>query len=398
MRVLMASHGYPPTVSGVTLVVQKVARGLVANGHEVMVITATERDDPYTDVDEGVRLKRVHAYANPYWPEGPVPHMTREEMDETIADFAPDVLHIHDAALLGLRVVGAGHRARLPVLGSVYYVPEFVTHYIGAGVVDDMIESLGWTYSVWLYDRCDHVVFGTQAHRKLFVDQGLKPPTSIITNGIDTSHYHNNGHRDADLERRYQLPQGQRLLFVSRLARDKRIDVLLETMVIVRQRCPNTHLILVGKGPDRERLQGLVEAHGLQAAVHFLGFVPEEDLPAIYRAADLFVMASTCEVQSLPTLEALATGLPVVAADAVALPEIVLDGVDGYLVPPLNARAMADAVCRILNDPDLAHRLGQAGCAIAREHANERTIALYEQTLSALCHRPARAQDAATPL
>jgi len=180
-------------------------------------------------------------------------------------------------------------------------------------------------------------------------------------------------------------------LFVSRLARDKRIDVLLETMVHLRRRCPNAHLLLVGKGPYRERLEGLVEEHRLQGAVHFLGFVPEEDLPAIYRAADLFVMASTCEVQSLPTLEALATGLPVVAADAVALPEIVIDGVDGYLVPPLDPRAMADAVCRILVNPELAHTLGQAGCVIAREHANERTIALYEQTLQSLCQHPAQA-------
>jgi len=389
MRVLMTSHGYPPTVSGVTLVVQKIARGLVARGHQVMVVTATNRDEPYRTTDDGVQLIRVGAYANPYWPDGPVPHLTHNEMMALLGEFSPDVLHVHDAALLGLRTVSTAKRSGLPILATCYYVPEFVTNYLSGGVADDMIESLGWAYSVWLFNRCTHVVFGTQAHRRLFLEQGLEAPSSIITNGIDTARYHRSGQRDPEVERRYQLPEGPRLLFVGRLARDKRIDILLETMVQVRAHRPDAHLVLVGKGPDRERLEKLVVELGLQQTVHFLGFVPDEDLPAIYRAANVFVIASTCEVQSLPTLEALATGLPVVAANAVALPEIVIDGVDGYLVPPLDPRAMAQAVLRLLDDPALAHRLGQAGCAIAQEHANKRTVCLYERTLAALCHSAA---------
>lgn len=387
MRVLMVSHGYPPTLSGVTLVVQKVARGLAARGHHVLVITASESETPYEAVDDGVRLMRVHACANPFWPEGPIPYLSRNEIDAAIAEFAPQVLHVHDAGLLGQCAVSAGHRHHLPTLATCYFVPSFVTNYVGGGIANHLIESIAWSYSIKLYNRCDQVVFGTEAHRQAFLAQGLKTPNLLISNGIDTTRYHNHGERDLATEERLGLPNGPRLLFVSRLARDKRIDILVEAMSHVRTRFPDAHLLLVGKGPDRERLEAMVAERNLGEAVRFLGFVAEKDLPAVYRACNLFVMASTCEVQSLPTLDALATGLPVVAADAVALPEIVLDGVDGYLVPPLDAPAMANAICHILADPAMARRMGEAGTRIAHEHADERTLELYDLTLSAMAQR-----------
>ncbi|MGD2207660.1 MAG: glycosyltransferase, partial [Anaerolineae bacterium] len=122
-----------------------------------------------------------------------------------------------------------------------------------------------------------------------------------------------------------------------------------------------------------------VDKLGLQRYVHFLGFVPEKDMPALYRASDLFAIASICEVQSLPTLQAAATGLPVVAARAVALPELVHDGVNGFLVPPGEPEALGKAMWTILSDPDLAARMGKASLSIAQPHAEEHTFDKYEK-------------------
>jgi glycosyltransferase involved in cell wall biosynthesis len=138
------------------------------------------------------------------------------------------------------------------------------------------------------------------------------------------------------------------------------------------------HLLLVGKGEEREELEALTRDLGLEHCVHFLGFVPEADLPAIYRASDLFTIVATTEVQSLPTLQAAATGLPIVAADAVALPELVHDGVNGYLVPPYDPRALADAAGVIFGDPDLAARMGRESLGIAEPHAEKHTFDEYE--------------------
>jgi glycosyltransferase involved in cell wall biosynthesis len=138
------------------------------------------------------------------------------------------------------------------------------------------------------------------------------------------------------------------------------------------------HLLIVGRGDERSDLEALVQDLDLAHCVHFLGDVPREDLPALYRAVDLFAIASICEVQSLPVLEAAASGLPCVAADAVALPELVHDGENGYLVPPGDPEAMARALIDVLTDPDLAVHMGRESLAIAKPHAEIHTFNRYE--------------------
>jgi len=378
MRILMISHGYPPIVSGVTLVVQKLARTMAQRGHAVTVITASEQEERYNAEDAGVRLIRVQSIPNPFWEEGPIPHIGQKDLEEILAEVQPQILHAHEAALLALQLVRLNRNVRLPMIATCYYVPRFAARYLTWGdEPQEIVEVLAWAYSTWFFNLLDCVVFATSAHRELFLQEGLRAPTAIISNGVDTRRYRPLDSQTEDIDERYDLPPGPRILFVSRLARDKEIDVLIQSMSSVRAK-QEAHLILVGRGDDRARLEELTEKAGLQHCVHFLGFVPEEDLPALYRAADLFAITSTCEVQSLPTLQAVATGLPVVAADAVALPELVHDGINGFLVPPQDPEATAQAILRVLRDPGLAARMGQASLDIAEPHAETHTFDLYE--------------------
>jgi 1,2-diacylglycerol 3-alpha-glucosyltransferase len=393
MRILMASHGYPPTISGVTLVVQKLARAMVAKGHAVTVVTASERGDPYRDNDQGVQLVRVRSRDNPFWKEGPIPFIGWDDLEDLAEAFQPDILHTHEAAILAWQFLRLSRRRGLPLVASCHYVPRFVAQYLGGELTEDWVEPIAWGYSIWLLNQCDHVVFPNPIHRQQFLERGLTVPSSIISNGMDIVRYCPADGRDEVVEARYQLPPRPRILFVGRLARDKEIDVLIHALAhLLRQM--EAHLLLVGRGDDRKRLEELVKDLGLGPWVHFLGFVPEEDMPALYRSVDLFAIASTCEVQSLPTLQALATGKPVVAVNALALPELVRDGLNGFLVPPGEAEAMAEAMARILRDPELAERMGRAGLAIAQHHAQEHTFdryeALYQQLVRARERREER--------
>jgi glycosyltransferase involved in cell wall biosynthesis len=351
---------------------------MAQRGHVVTVVTASEHGEPYEDEDQAVRLLRVRSVPNPFWDDGPIPVVGHNELEEIAADVEPEILHTHDAAVLGLQLLRLKGNADLPLMATCYYVPRFAARYLTwNNEPQEAVESIVWAYSTWLFNQFDHVVFATEAHRSAFIQGGLEVPTTIISNGVDTARYHPTCSPGTEMEVRYDLPPNPRILFVSRLAKDKEIDVLIEAMRHVCAR-READLLLVGKGDDRARLEELTEEIGLQRCVHFLGFVPEEDLPAVYRAADLFAIASLCEVQSLPTLQAVATGLPVVAADAVALPELVLSGVNGFLVPPGDPKAMAEAILRILCEPGLASRMGQASLSIARSHSEARTFDGYE--------------------
>jgi glycosyltransferase involved in cell wall biosynthesis len=382
MRILMISHGYPPTISGVTLVVQKLARAMVRAGHTVTVVTASDRYTPYETDDEGVRLIRIRGLRNPFWDEGPLPAAYPGALDAIARELQPNIIHAHEAAALGRQALRLSRRKGVPVIVTCYYVPHFVGRTLSASGQSnyrtDIVEWVAWRYSVPFFNQFPRVVFGTEAHRRFFLKRGLTAPTTVITNGFDASRYCPTNGIPEDLEQRYPLPSRPRILFVSRLMRDKEIAVLIRAMPAVTAARP-AHLLLVGRGQDQPRLEQLTAELGMQAFVHFMGFVPEEDLPAFYRASDLFAIASTCEVQSIPTLQAAATGLPVVAADAVALPEAVAHGESGLLVPPGDPQAMAEAILTILDNPDLAARMGQAGIALAAPHCDERMFELYEQ-------------------
>ncbi len=136
-------------------------------------------------------------------------------------------------------------------------------------------------------------------------------------------------------------------------------DLLLDAVPEILQRHPGTVFLLMGRGPLEDRIKARVERMGLGHAVRLPGFVP--DLHAIRGGLDLVVHPATAEGLGVAVLEASGSGLPVVAGAHGGLPEIVEDGVTGFLVEPTDPTALAGAVDRLLSDPALRHRMGKAG-------------------------------------
>jgi 1,2-diacylglycerol 3-alpha-glucosyltransferase len=380
MRILVLSHGYPPVISGVTLVVQKVAREMVRRGHEVTVVTASERGPAYIDEDQGVRIRRVRSAPNPFWSEGRLPLLTYDRLKDIVREVRPDIINTHDSGLLNMQL----HRlerekSHVPELLTCHYLPRFVTYYVHAGdVIERAVEDIAWDYTMRMMNGFDHVIFPTRTQQQAFIEEGLGKPSTVISNGLDVSHYRPGDQPEEDIELRYALPSRPRILFVGRLAKDKKIDVLIRAMPRIRSACQG-HLILVGRGDARHQLEELAESLGVRDSVHFPGFVTEEDLPGLYRQCDVFAIASDVEVQSIPTMQAAATGLPIVAADAAALPELVEDNRNGYLVRSGEPAAFAAAIEKVLNHPQLAARFGRASLEIGRRHAEEYTFQAYER-------------------
>ena len=383
MRILFVSHGYPPTLSGVTLVAQKLARAMVRRGHSVTVVAASANGTARIENDEGVRVIRLQSRSNPFWSDGALPVVSQAELRQIVGEADPEVVHSHETALLSLQLLRLGLEHDVPLVATCHYLPRFVSQYVGwDGRLDVLAESIVWEYAIRLLNQFDHAVFPSKTQATLFTDKGLAVPTTIISNGVDRDRYRP-GHDGVDVvEARYGLPEGRRMLFVSRLAKDKRVEVLISSLLHLRQ--TNTHLVLVGTGDDEPRLRKITGDLALEDRVHFLGFVPEEDLPAVYRASDLFAIASECEVQSIPTLQAAATGLPVVAVDAAALPDLVTDGVNGFLVPPHDPRAIANAALNIFSHPDRAATMSRAGLEISQAHGNTATFDAHESLYEAV--------------
>jgi glycosyltransferase involved in cell wall biosynthesis len=374
----MMSHGYPPTVSGVSIVVQKVARALVSKGHLVTVLTASEIGKAYAGNDEGVYLERVRSRSNPFWSEGPIPIIGAKEADDVITQFRPDIIHAHDGGLLCQQLLRRGEQDNIPLVATSHYLPRFLTQYVNVGPgLKNYIINIAWDVAIRLLSQFDHVIFPSTTQEQEFCRHGLLVPTTVISNGVDSTRYRPRVGWTEDIELLFDLPPKPRIIFVGRLARDKEIDVLIKSMPHVWA-AREAHLLLVGRGDDRRRLEDLTKRLGMSQSVHFLGFMPEEWMPALYRNSDIFAIASTSEVQSIPTLQAVATGLPIVAVAASALPELVHDHVNGFLVPPDDPLAMGEAILRILRDRDLTIRMRSASLDISRGHAETHTFEAHE--------------------
>lgn len=385
MRIMLVSHAYPPTISGVTVVVHKLAHAMRARGHEVLVVAASDRGVPYEHNDDGVHVVRVRSAPNPYWPEGRLPLATSENLAEVVSGFAPHIVHSHESAWLAWQLSRIRENLPVPLAATCHFVPRFLSHYVGRPLRSESRERVAWRVAVRLLNRFDRVAFPTETQRAMYTRAGLQAPSAVISNGVDLARYRPDGPAD---HRSLDLPPAPRVLAVGRVARDKRLDVLLHAFAYLRD--TSTSLVVAGQGPDRARLERLAHELALDGRVRFLGKVPESEMPSLYRACQAYAIASLVEVQSITTLQALACGVPVVAAAAGSLPEILRYGECGLLVPPENPAAMAAAIREVLEQPALAARLRAAGVDAARSHDERLTFDAYERVYFDLANNARR--------
>jgi 1,2-diacylglycerol 3-alpha-glucosyltransferase len=175
-------------------------------------------------------------------------------------------------------------------------------------------------------------------------------------------------------------------LYVGRLEKEKRIDLILRALPDIL-RVTNVHLVLAGTGTEKRNLEVLTDRLGIQKAVTFTGFVPDKDLQNIYRIADLFVTAGIAELQSIVTMEAMASGLPVVAVNAMALPELVHDGENGYLFSDGNSQMLAEKVIAILSNQTMRAQMSRKSLEIIKDHDLNKTIEKYESIYNEIINR-----------
>ncbi|MDI6712382.1 MAG: glycosyltransferase [Anaerosomatales bacterium] len=375
MRIMLVSHAYPPTISGVTVLVHKLAHAMRARGHETLVVAASDTGAPYEHDDGDVRVVRVRSAPNPYWPEGRLPIAGSEHLAEVVAGFAPHVVHSHESAWLAWQLSRLREEIPVPLLATCHFVPRFLSHYVGRPLRSESRERMAWRVAVRLLDRFDRVIFPTETQRAMYTSAGLLAPTAVISNGVDLQRYRPDS--PDDIPPGLDLPPAPRVLAVGRVARDKRLDILLHALAYLRD--TKASLVIAGDGADRSRLERLAHELALEDRVRFLGKVAEAAMPALYRACQTYAIASLVEVQSITTLQALACGVPVVAAAAGALPEILRNGECGLLVPPENPASTAAAIRSVLSDAALAQRLRTAGLDAVRSHDERLTFHSYEQ-------------------
>jgi glycosyltransferase involved in cell wall biosynthesis len=257
----------------------------------------------------------------------------------------------------------------------------------GVPVICSALHSSGLPDQVELPNRLlapitDAFIAVAETHRRHLVEHEGCPAAKIrvIPNGVDIERFHPRWPNES-LRRALHLPAGVPAAgIVAALRPEKHHELFLRAAALIREEVPAARFLIVGEGPQRGHLEALAHRMSLGDAVHFLG--TRSDVPEVLSLLDVAVLTSHMESSPVSLLEALACEKPVVATRVGSVPETVLDAETGYLVPPGDARAIADRVVELFREPERAQRMGRAG----REHvvANgsvERMVSGYEGLL-----------------
>ena len=386
MRIVHLSQSYPPMISGASQFVERLSQGQAARGHLTRVIAASDRGAAYREIVDQVEIVRLRSHPNPFRARQRFMAWPRSALLDAIAEFRPDLLHLHDPFLA--RPLGLWTRpARpFPVLLTVHALPNMAAAHLPSVLgLHGAIEALTWVYARSLASRCAALV----APSRYVADRVLEQTgyhAHVIPCGIDLNQFKPSvvGVPGASEDRfrlltQYSLaPDLPIVLHVGRLDQGKRVEIVIRAMARVLCDMP-AQLLVVGDGTQRPALAQLAGRLGMGATTHFVGFVSRSgDLPGLYRLSSVFAMASGTETLGIVLLEAAASGLPIVAARATSVPEIVTDKVSGFLVPPGDDRAMAEQLMQCLRHPVAAQSMGLAGRSIAQKYSFENTQNLYE--------------------
>jgi glycosyltransferase involved in cell wall biosynthesis len=373
MRIMVVTDQYAPMVGGVPTVTRTLALGLAQRGHTVALLAPSPGWRGRLDADEQVSVRYRGSVPWPWYEGMRLACIPGPAARGLITAFAPDVIHIHSPVTLGVMARIGARQLRIPVVYTNHYLP--VNALPSLRRRPRAFDALFYAYVVWFSNRCSHVTAPTATALRLLRDQGLRVPSRVISNGVDLRTYSPKP-ADERIRDRYGLPRGRPLILsVGRLSPEKRVDVLLDMAARLTQ---DAQVAIAGIGPDEAGLRARAGRLGLTGRVRFLGFVPGPDLPGLYRLADVFVIASEAELQSLTTMEAMATGLPVVAVDTYALGELVSHGRNGFLATPGRGDEMAAYLEILMSNPGLRAGMAAESLRIIGGHERHRGLAEWE--------------------
>jgi glycosyltransferase involved in cell wall biosynthesis len=374
-RILISSDTYPPDVNGAAIFTHRLATGLAERGNDVHVVCQSDEGPATADVVDGVIVHRLRSAPLLVHPTMRVTVPTR--LDRLVAAIDPDVLHTQGHFVVGRSAIAAARRRGVPVVATNHFMPDNLFQFSPIPArLRAKAGSLAWRDFMRVFGKADHITTPTPLAAKLLSDQGFAREVEPVSCGIDLARFRPHSEPKSWARKLFGLPDRPTALFVGRLDEEKRLDELVRALPYVLNDT-DAQVALVGRGNQRAELERLAARIGVGDRVFFLGFVADENMPQAFAAADVFAMPGVAELQSIATLEAMASGLPVVAADAMALPHLV-DG-NGYLFAPGDVMGLARHLIAVISDDELRTRLGRASRALALRHDHQTSLARFEK-------------------
>lgn len=386
MKILIASDLHWPTINGVATFSRNLARGMAEHGHEVLVIAPSQNGKKYKEIDGNHVIHRTAAVPFPFYQNFRISLNPSREVKKIIEEFDPDVIHIQMLLGIGQAAMKYGNKFGIPVVSTNHAMPENLMDNLRLlAPVSRPINYILTEYGARFHSKSDVVTLPTQSAIDMFkASDRVDMPMYAVSNGIDLSRF-TPGEAAIEIYEKFGLPKDKKIVsYLGRLDAEKHLSVLVEAFRNLHQEFPDLHLLMVGGGTDEEHLTRLIYQYGLNSNVTFTGRVTDEEIVALHKVGTVYVMPSPAELQSIATLEAMASGKPVVAVDAGALSELCQDGRNGYLCKKDNVDEITNGIRQIITDDEKRAGFAAESLAIAQTHDIQTTYKRFEEIYSDL--------------
>lgn len=377
LRILLAADTFAPEINGAASFIARLAAGLAARGHDVHIAAPAfdnRRRGPQRETHEGEELTvhRIYSwrwYPHP-WLRFALPWRIEQNSRKILDLVEPDVVHFQSHIVIGRGMTIAGLERGIRLIGTNHVMPENLLDY--TAVIPRFLKPAAvraaWAAADRSFSRAERATAPTQKAAAYLEQHTSVRNVLAISCGLDTHRYVPN----------MTVGDDNLIVFLGRLAPEKQIDVLLRGFARLDPAL-NARLELVGGGDEDTHLKRLASHLGVHDRVTFAGYVDDAYLRDALTRAKVFAIASIAELQSISTMEAMASGLPVVAADAMALPHLVHDGENGYLFEPGNDAELAEKLTAVLTMPhDELLAFKEESLRIVQAHDIERTLDTFE--------------------
>lgn len=412
MRIAIYTDTYPPDKNGISMSIDSFTKLLAAEGHEFMIF-CPKKGLHIDKKHPNISIKRYASITAPSNKDSKIslPFIWTAVRD--LKDFNPDLVHIQTPMGMGLVGIWATKILKIKNVQTYHtYIPDFLVYFtpkmlLGIDRITNFInnsrlaksivtradvddsnpifklfknrlssifkevddtdeennskkfkEVFGRNYTRFLYNKADIVLTPSVALKNILEKQGITKKIVVLSNGVNSKLF----------KRKTDYAIKNRMVHAGRLGYEKSTAVIIEAFYIAQKTNPCLRLDVYGDGPSRKSLIGLTKKLKIAKKIRFFGAYDISKFSQKLCEYDFFVTASTIETQGIVLLEAMASGLPVVAVNKLAVPEIVHNGKNGYLSKPADAEAMAKNMLKILENSKRLEKFGKKAILIAKSH------------------------------
>lgn len=367
--------------SGVVVSTLRFGKLLKERGHNVIYIGAKSKEHKENSHHDAIKTYRYRSLPIPKSGGWNLAFPTTKELKKVFLKEKINVVHIILPMSGAIVAIKAAKSLGIKIVAHSHSQPENLFMDMPK-MIRPMLDNLWNKYLAWTYSKAESLIYPTEMARNLLEKLGKKNQHSVvISNGIDLQEF--KPLAIGDFNKRFKLPDDKvKLLFVGRIFPEKSIDTLIKAIPYILKKSQNIHVMIVGAGHLRIKLEKLVNNLKINDYVTFLGLVSEEDKILAYNASDIFVLPSLAELEGMAVLEAMACGKPIIISDAEMSASRYFVNGNGFLFKKENPKDLSEQALKLIMDENLREKLGKISLENSKDYDIQHSVDLLEEVYS----------------